>query len=81
MRTHGDRHHKTQWEPALPHSSLPGRGAQGVGVRVQACNAHTATWGRPSSLGVGKGEAPRRQDTWTLTPNAERSSGNRLYLR
>lgn len=47
MRTHEDRHHKTEWKPALPHSSLPGRGRKEWGSRVQACNAHTATWGRP----------------------------------
>ena len=47
MCTHEDRLHKTQWEPALPHSSLPGRGHKEWGSRVQAWNAHAATWGPP----------------------------------
>lgn len=64
MRTHEDRHHKTQWgSPLSPW--LPARkGAQGVGVQGPSLHAHTATWGRPRAhSGLVRSE---RQDGKTL---------------
>lgn len=62
-----DRHHKTQWEPPLPHSSLPGRGRKEWGDQGPGLQCPHGHRGAPEiSVGVGTGEALGWQDTWML---------------